>query len=51
MADKTDSFVFFKVRLDKPLHDWLKEQARQHDRSLTYLLNQAVKAYKQQREI
>ena len=41
----------FMLRLDPALHAWLKEQAQQHDRSMNYLINQAVKAFKQQREI
>lgn len=40
-----------KVRLDPVLHAWLKQQAELHDRSMVYLINQAIKAFKQQREI
>jgi predicted transcriptional regulator len=40
-----------KVRLDPVLHAWLKQQAELHDRSMVYLINQAIKAFKQQREL
>lgn len=38
----------FKARLDTDLHAWLKEQAEKQDRSINYLINQAVKLLKQQ---
>ena len=38
----------FKARLDTDLHVWLKEQAEKQDRSINYLINQAVKLLKQQ---
>lgn len=43
--------VPFMLRLDPELHEWLKGQAQQHDRSINYLINAAVRAYKKQREI
>lgn len=41
----------YNVRLDPTLHAWLKQQAELHDRSINYLINQAVKSFKQQREL
>lgn len=40
-----------KFRLSDDLYVWLKKMADENDRSVSYLLNQAVKSFKHQREI
>lgn len=40
-----------KIRIEPTLHAWIKQQSELHDRSMGYIINQAIKAFKQQREI
>ncbi len=40
-----------KVRLPDDLHEWIKRVAETNERPMNYIIVQAVKAYKQQREI
>lgn len=40
-----------KIRFPPDVHQWLKETAKKNDRSMTYLVQRAVKQMKQQMEI
>lgn len=41
----------YNLRLEPALHKWLKEEAERQERSVNFLINKAVKLFKQQREI
>lgn len=40
-----------KLRLDDDLHSWVKKTAQDNDRSMTYIIQQAIKLFKKQQEI
>lgn len=40
-----------KIRFPPEIHQWLKETAKKNDRSMTYLVQRAVKQMKQQMEL
>lgn len=40
-----------KIRFPPDLHKWLKETAEKNDRTMTYLVQRAVKMMKQEMEI
>ncbi|WP_099092628.1 DNA-binding protein [Acinetobacter larvae] len=48
MSTETIAHPQMKIRVIDPNdHEWLKQHANKHDRSINFIVNQAIKLYKQ----
>lgn len=43
--------VQYNLRTEPEILQWLKEQSAKHDRPINYIINHAIKQFKQQQEI